>query len=53
MDMQTFAVIAAVIGFLATLVYLGLGFLGVRTLQDIRKHLTQRPKGEEGPNTSQ
>ena len=53
MDIQTFAVIAAVIGFLATLIYLGLGFLGIRTLQDIRNHLAQRPRGEEGKGSSQ
>jgi hypothetical protein len=48
MDTQTIAVIAAVIGFLVTLIYLGLGILGIRALKDIRDALMRRSTPREG-----
>ncbi len=36
MDTQTIAMIAAGIGVVATIVYLALGVIGVKTLRDIR-----------------
>ncbi len=42
MDIQTFAVIAAIVGFIATLIYLGLGLVGVKTLRDMRNDALKR-----------
>jgi hypothetical protein len=42
MDTQTIGVIAAGIGVIATVIYLTLGFLGIRTLKDIRDNLRRR-----------
>ncbi len=39
MDMQVIAMIAAGIGIVATIVYIALGLVGIKTLQDIREHL--------------
>jgi hypothetical protein len=42
MDTQSIAIAAAVIGFLATLVYLALGVMGIKALKDIRDSLWRR-----------
>ncbi len=36
MDVQTIAVVAAVLGALATVAYIGLGAAGIKILRDIR-----------------
>jgi uncharacterized membrane protein YuzA (DUF378 family) len=42
MDIQTFAMICAGFGMAATVVYIVLGFKGIKTLQDIRERRSQR-----------
>jgi hypothetical protein len=42
MDTETIAVVAAGIGVVATVVYLALGFAGIRTLRDIRDGIRRR-----------
>ncbi len=42
MDVQTFAMIAAGIGVVTTIIYVTLGFFGIKTLQDIRDQMRKR-----------
>jgi hypothetical protein len=47
MNTESIAMIAAGIGVVVTLIYLGLGFMGISTLKDIRDSLHRRnPRNE-------